>query len=438
MSRPAKRQRTGGLPLFGAPSALGELETAIFQTNEPSSRNIITSVPSLITLFSLLSKSHPGLLTNEIIVTYFLRGPGVSISSSALPGANKNTVLAIPRLNAHVCDLDLTAFNNISDESFAKVISQLHSLRSLCLRKCSKVGARTLSAVVKSCPDIRRLNFNETSVSPGAIAELLVARGSELEVLKLAGLERWTDATFMAQLQPLIKEEQIKMSKLQTLKLRSLQLSDSSIDFLLSLCPNLRRLDMSFTATKRPFSFSSRRDIHAVSADFTPPKLEKLSLTSTPIGPSDLLQTISSFPSLQILSIGAVGAKGSIGVASAATLNDGSLQKLTVILQSFSNLRSVNMVSNTRLGISSQNALFNFIQQVGRQCLYLNLSGISSLRSGALAGFVPDEGMDPPALQTLVLNNTGIDDGAGAYIACCPHLVTLELEGTKVTSMCSR
>ncbi|KAF5382968.1 hypothetical protein D9757_006365 [Collybiopsis confluens] len=468
MSKAVKRQRTGRLPSFGAPSALGELETAIFQTNEPSSRHVVTGVPSLITLckrrfvsafkglrekrwtltshqlkelpphlaqelLRLLSRSHPGLLSNEIIVAHFLRGPTFAISSTALPGANKDTVTALPRLNAQIRDLDLTSFSSITDKTFSKVISQLHELRSLCLRKCSKVGNGVISAIVESCPHIRKLNVNETSVTPAAIARLLVARGSELEVLKLAGLERWTDATFMAQLYPVVKEEQIRMPKLQNLKLRSLQLSDPSIEFLLSLSPGLKRLDISFTQSKRPFLFISR---HAASSidPFPALLLEKLSLTSTPIASSDLLKTISCVSNLQTLSIGAVGAKGAMGVASAATLNDTTLRKLTDILHSFPNLRSINMVSNTRLGTSSQVALFSFIQQVGRKCSHLNLSGISSLRSGALAGLVPDEGMASCAVENLVLNNTGIDDEAGVYIACCPNLVTLEVEGTKLTS----
>jgi hypothetical protein len=45
-----------------------------------------------------------------------------------------------------------------------------------------------------------------------------------------------------------------------------------------------------------------------------------------------------------------------------------------------------------------------------------------------------EDATGPPALETLVLNNTSIDDDAGAYIACCPHLIKLELESTKFTS----
>ncbi|KAJ4494338.1 hypothetical protein C8R41DRAFT_763847 [Lentinula lateritia] len=465
-SRPTKRSRTGDLPPFGAPS---DLETAIFQVNEPSSRTLpLTTVPTLVTfcnwrfvscfkrlrennslwegrishqlqllpdsvlprLFNILKKSHPGFLPHEIIVTYFLRGLNLSLSSDSLPGANRGTVLAIPRLNSQVRELDLSGFSKLGDDVFAKVVTQLHSLRSLVLRNCTKVGPKAITAIAKSCPEIRSLNLNETSVSPAGIAELLVAHGNQLEVLKIAGLQRWTDATFMAQLHPYLIEQQVSMPKLQTLKLRGLQLADSSIDFLVSLSPNLRRLDISFTATKRPILFTSRRDLFSVCAHLSAPPLEKLSLTSTPVAISDLLQTIASFSNLQTLSLGALGAAGSMGVASATTLNDATLPKLTSALQSFPNLRSVNLVSNTRL---SKASVFDFIQRVGRKCLYLNLAGITTMRSDALAALLPTDGTHP-ALETLILNNTSIGDDSGAYIACCCDLVRLEVEGTKFTS----
>ncbi|KAJ3813673.1 RNI-like protein [Lentinula aff. lateritia] len=459
-SRPTKRSRTGDIPPFGAPS---DLETAIFQVNEPSSRTLpLTTVPTLVTfcnwrfvscfkrlrednslwearishqlkllpdsvlprLFTLLKKSHPGFLPHEIIVTYFLRGPNLSLSSDSLPGANRGTVLAIPRLNSQVRELDLSGFSKLGDDVFAKVVTQLHSLRSLVLRNCTKVGPKTITAIAKSCPETRSLNLSETSVSPAAIAELLVAHGKQLEVLKIAGLQRWTDATFMAQLHPYLIEQQVSMPKLRTLKLRGLQLADSSIDFLVSLSPNLSRLDISFTATKRPILFTSRRDLFSVCAHLSAPPLEKLSLTSTPVAISDLLQTIASFSNLQTLSLGALGAAGLMGVASATTLNDATLPKLTSVLQSFPNLRSVNLVSNTRL---SKASLFDFIQR------YLNLAGITTMRSDALAALLPMDGTHP-ALETLVLNNTSIGDDSGAYIACCCDLVRLEVEGTKFTS----
>ncbi|KAJ3823893.1 RNI-like protein [Lentinula raphanica] len=465
-SRSAKRPRTGDIPPFGATS---DLDSAIFQTNEPSTRALpLTTVPTLVTfcnwqfvssfkklrenhslwdnrisrqlqllpdsliprLFALLKKSHSGYLPHELIVTYFLRGFNLSLSSDSLPGANKGTLLAIPRFNPQVYELDITGFTKIADEVFAKVIKESHSLRSLVLRGCTKVGSKTVAAVVQSCSNIRRINLSDTSVSPAAVGELILTHGKQLEVLKLAGLERWTDATFMAQLHPQVREQAVNMPKLQTLKLRGLQLSDSSIDFLVSLSPNLRRLDISFTLTKRPMLFTFRKDVFSTCAVLSTPPLEKLSLTSTRVAAPELLQIVSSLPHIQTISLGALGAVGSMGVASATTLNNTTLSKLTDTLESFPNLRSVNLVSNTRL---SGAAVFDFIERIGRKCSYLNLAGITTLRSDALAALLPIDGTHS-VLETLILNNTSVGDDAGPYIACCPDLVRLEVEGTKFSS----
>ncbi|KAF8832511.1 hypothetical protein HHX47_DHR1001557 [Lentinula edodes] len=349
-SRPTKRSRTGDIPPFGAPS---DLETAIFQVNEPSSRTLpLTTVPTLVTF------------------------------------CDWRFVSCFKRLREH---------NSLWE---SRISHQLQLLPD-------SVLPRLFTLLKKS--------------HPGFLPHEIIVT---------------TDATFMAQLHPYLIEQQVSMPKLQTLKLRGLQLADSSIDFLVSLSPNLRRLDISFTATKRPILFTSRRDVFSVCAHLSAPPLEKLSLTSTPVAISELLQTIASFSNLQTLSLGALGAAGSMGVASATTLNDATLPKLTSALQSFPNLRSVNLVSNTRL---SKASLFSFIQRVGRKCLpyviskYLNLAGITTMRSDALAALLPMDGTHP-ALETLVLNNTSIGDDSGAYIACCCDLVRLEVEGTKFTS----
>lgn len=40
----------------------------------------------------------------------------------------------------------------------------------------------------------------------------------------------------------------------------------------------------------------------------------------------------------------------------------------------------------------------------------------------------------PSRLEELALNNTGIDDDAAQFLACCSSLVVLEVAGTKLTS----
>ncbi len=67
---------------------------------------------------------------------------------------------------------------------------------------------------------------------------------------------------------------------------------------------------------------------------------------------------------------------------------------------------------------------------------YLNLAGITSLRSSDLEGLAHPDGVDegPPRLMQLNLNNTAVDDTAAPYISACIHLQTLELAGTKFSS----
>ena len=66
----------------------------------------------------------------------------------------------------------------------------------------------------------------------------------------------------------------------------------------------------------------------------------------------------------------------------------------------------------------------------------MNLAGIPSLRSTDLAGLVSPEALNAPLIESLIINNTGIDDEAAVYISACPSLVTLGVAGTRLTSKC--
>ncbi|THU94833.1 RNI-like protein [Dendrothele bispora CBS 962.96] len=366
-------------------------------------------------------------LPHEYIVTYFLQGPSLTLTDS-LPGVNKNTILAIGRVNPHLRELELSGFVKHADEVFASVVSHLKSLRSLVLRGCTRVGAKTADAITKACPELRILNLNYTSVTPLSVGAL-VASCHQLEVLKLANISNWTDATFTKFLAAL--DEKACLPKLHTLKLRDLSLSDNSLSAFISLCPALERLDLSFTPIKHPQTVLSTN----------PPALEKLSLTSTAITGTELLATLVQLPHLKTLSLGALGvrqsSKAAISNSSAMSMNDTTLRSLTDILEGFEHLQSVNLVSNTKLGASSKvdSALFDFVRRVGRKCQYLNLSNLPSIRSIDFAALLPlDEQDTAPSLRTLVLNNLNINDDAAVFIACCRKLSRLELSGTKMTS----
>lgn len=57
------------------------------------------------------------------------------------------------------------------------------------------------------------------------------------------------------------------------------------------------------------------------------------------------------------------------------------------------------------------------------------------LRSSDLAGLMPEDDDEPSSLEVLNLNNTAVDDQAAIFISTCPYLHTLEVQGTKFTSM---
>ncbi|EEB91720.1 hypothetical protein MPER_09879 [Moniliophthora perniciosa FA553] len=379
-------------------------------------------------LLAMLAASHPTFLSHEIIVTYFFRGPTLTLNANILPGVNRNTILSVPRLNSTVRDLELSGFSKMADDVFASIFPRLRELRTINLRPkikliinairgCTKVGAKTAEAIAKSCPYLRVINLNYTSAPPLPIATLINSC-SKLEVLKLAGIKSWTDATFS------------KLAKAIDENARFISLHHS-LNFFISLFPNLKRLDLSFTLLKRPSILLSEDS----------PALEKLVLTSTALSAADLLSMVTRLPNLKTLSLGALGiqesSKAAVSNSSAMTLTDASLRSLTDIITRFEKLESVNLAANTKLGTTTRvdGALAYFVRHVGRRCKYLNMSGISSLRSDSLSGFLRIMDDDsPPVVERLLLHHTGIDDEASPYLSSCHNLITLEVAGTKLTT----
>jgi len=220
-------------------------------------------------------------------------------------------------------------------------------------------------------------------------------------------------------------DEGLELPNLRTMKLRHAELSDVSVKSVIRLCPNLRRLDLSFTLVRRPFSLVTSQM----------PPLEKLALTSTAVTTVDLLPALRLLPHLKTLSLGAlcVSPGATVSISNAA-LNDAILRELTDILET-RHIENLSLVKNVKLGFlaGKDNALRNFISRVGRKCKWLDLSELPSLRSSDLEGLMAPPG-DSPGLTTLILNNTAVDDDAAPFLASCVSLVTLQLAGTKVTS----
>ncbi|KAH7924873.1 RNI-like protein [Leucogyrophana mollusca] len=465
----AKRQRTRGLPAFGAATEddlINLAPSSVPSASALSQRTLPTigAVPSLTALcarvfvanirelgknhdewehtrswlkllpdllaprvFAMLRSSCPTILSHAFITAHFLRGPSIMLTND-LPGVERSTISAIAKAGETLRELYLTGFDKFADTVFAALLPSLPSLRVLVLRGCTKVGSKTAEAAARSCPSLTTVNLNYTAVPPVSLAPLITAC-PQLHVLKLAGISSWTDAGFSKLLSAIGPD--VKLEHLHTLKLRQTGLSETSIYPLLLRCPNVRRLDISFTFVHRPPPFVT----------IPPMNLEKLSLTSTMISSVDIIALMQHLPNLKTLALGALGggqgSSVSVGNTSAMTMSDQTLRALTDVLVNYEHLENVNLVGNTKLGLTSRGngALSDFILRVGRKCRRLNLGGIQFLRSSDLAGLLSDSGQQAsPRLEELILNNTSVDDEATPYLSCCHSLVTLELAGTKITN----
>ncbi|KAI8995566.1 hypothetical protein BD414DRAFT_479902 [Trametes punicea] len=382
-------------------------------------------------VFVALRHTCPTLLQHGFIVTYFLRGTSIALGDD-LPGVTRLTIFAIGDMSSkeQLEELELTGFAKITDMVFASVLSKLPSLRKLNLRGCTKVGHHTMEAVAKNCPHLEVVNLNYTSVPPASLAPLLL-NCKQLEVLKVAGIPNWTDATYTKLWTALGATNDGFQLNLRSLKLRQVALSDAVVNPTLAICQDLKRLDLSFTLVKRPVLPTAY-------------SLEKLVLTSTKISSHDLLTMIAPLSRLKVLAIGAMGgsqgSSAAISNTTAMTLTDDALHSLTEILEKCPELERVNLVGNTKLGFTGRRgpdaALASFVRKVGRRCKYLNLAGITSLRSSDLEGLAHPDDLNegPPQVVQLNLNNTSVDDTAAPYISACAHLQILELAGTKFTS----
>ncbi|KAI0078943.1 RNI-like protein [Panus rudis PR-1116 ss-1] len=471
-SAPRKRRKTTGRPFGGGSD---EVPTPQSQANQPSSsgwstRTVGTSgVPSLSALcirafvdnlprfsakpelwdavkpwltllpdnliprvFTTARNAYPSLLTHPVISTYFLRGPSITLSGNL--GVTRFTLsaLAAAESKQYLRQLELSDLTKIPDEVFANVVSHLPSVEVLILRGCSKVGQKTVSAVAKHCPKLTKLNLNYTSVIPVSLAPVL-QNCKALGVLKMAGISSWTDTT-VSKLWSVLgadsDDSKFVVPNIYSLNIRQTPITDSVVDEILTICPNIRRLDLSFTNIKHPPLLLSHKGF------------EKLSLTSTRIPSTHLVNILSDLPNLKSLSLGAQGggqgSSASVTNSTAMTLNDQTLRQLTDILENYSTLENISLVGNTKLGFSSKrsdSALADFIRKVGRRCISLNMANITNLSSPHLEGLLAEDEQGPPRLRTLILNNTSVGDDAAPYISACSELNTLELAGTKFSSV---
>jgi hypothetical protein len=158
------------------------------------------------------------------------------------------------------------------------------------------------------------------------------------------------------------------LSKMEQLKFRQTALTDVSVLPLLKACPNLKRIDLGFTGVRHAY----------VPQNFGIPPIEKLVLTSTAIPAGEIVEILKPLVKLRVLHLAAMGGghgtAARIGNTSAMTLSDTVLREITDVLVHAKDLAVVNLIGNTKLGISRcDSALADFITRVGRRCTVGNV-----------------------------------------------------------------
>ncbi|KAH9944443.1 RNI-like protein [Epithele typhae] len=389
-------------------------------------------------VFTALRQTCPTFLHHGFIATYLLRGHAIALGED-LPAVSRKTIQAIGDVPAKdkLRELSLTGLSKIADPVFAGVIKKLPSLRKINLRGCTKVSQNTADAIANHCTLLEVLNLNYTAVPAASLAPVLL-NCKQLEVLKVAGIPNWTDTTVSKLWTALEVSGDLTFPNLRSLKLRQAPLTDTVLHPILAACPGLQRLNLSFTNVK------SLTVSHGTNLPLSP-HLEKLVLTSTKISVLELPALIRRLPKLRTLAIGALGggqgSSAAIANTSAMTLTDDALRELArAIAAHCPDIERVSLVGNTKLGLTGSRgpdaALSQFVRAVGRRCKGLNLARITSLRSSDLEGLADaDDGEGPPRLTHLNLNGTSVDDTAAPYLSACVDLQTLELGGTKMSSV---
>ncbi|GAA5829866.1 hypothetical protein JCM11251_007913 [Rhodosporidiobolus azoricus] len=351
----------------------------------------------------------------------------------------------IPQCTA-LADLDLSFHTNLADKALAKVLAQLPTLEAINLKGCTKVGDASLVALSKASEDrLKVANLSLTAASVKGLTSLL-ARCKNLEVLKLASVAQLNEKNLNKLIDDATEAalgwRHIPLSRLRTLKLRSTDLTDSSIGRLLTLCSlTLSHLDISFTALKSGLDFVSSA-LHALPEW----KLEKLvasGLALSPVTLEGFFRPLSERPEeerrrFKTLKLGSLPASST----KAPGLTDTVLARIMPYLEKLDGLESVSFFSNWHLGRSVQ-PLSKFIEVIGRRCTHLDLT--LPVESHHLEGLLPpytssdedptmSEAYETPRLRSLVLDSSRITDTAAEAIGACRDLRALHLQETRIST----
>ena len=380
------------------------------------------------------SKQAASTLLAEVI-RLFLHSSTASFVLPAAIAHNFQLTTQIQRdlMSCHsLTTLDLTGQKHIKDNTMANIIGHLPQLQELILRSCTLAGDQSVIKAATTSPHLRIVNLNYTAVTASGLSTLL-SSSPALTTLKLANVNNLNDQTIDRILTHANQTASfIPLAKLESLKLRSTQISDVGIGRILSLTPNLTTLDISFTQTRTLdfLTLSSR-------------PLTKLLLSGLTLKRNSLIKFFKSLPcSLKVLKIASMGQRTNTKFSGEADQVDSIVVKaLTNALKNVQ-LDTLSLGSNPKL----MNHIGNIrgLLSVARGCKVLDLSNSINTASkharmdrDVLEGLLDESDGSESRLEVLVLDGTRCEDDCAEVIAQLGNLQSLHLRNSRLTGQYS-
>ncbi|ORY78840.1 hypothetical protein BCR35DRAFT_304833 [Leucosporidium creatinivorum] len=375
------------------------------------------------------------------LATIFLHSNTTKVSFHALSAP----ALLVGRISActNLVELDMSSLITLGDQALAKVLPSLPRLEKINLRGCTKVGDASVIALSKATEGrLKVANLSLTAVTVKGLVSLF-ARCSALEVLKLANVNGLNEKAVMKLVDDSTRAatgwRHIPLSNLRTLKLRATDVTEAALGRLLALCAlSITRLDISYSGVKS-------LDIVSHALHTAPDwRLEKLVASGLPLTPATLkgfFEPLSTRPEEQrsrfhTLKLGSIPSTST----KAPGLTDTVLGGILPYLEMLGGLENVSFFQNWDLGKRAE-PMSRFMEVIGRRCKNLDLT--ISLQDYHLEGLFPplaedgeagNTSIDPPRLQTLILDSSKITDAAAGPISECHDLRALHVAETKIST----
>ncbi|GAA99852.1 uncharacterized protein L969DRAFT_91793 [Mixia osmundae IAM 14324] len=339
--------------------------------------------------------------------------------------------------------LSLADQTELTDFTLAPLLKALRKLERLDLRRCAKVGDKSIiQAAQSSGQSLVYLNLNHTAITIKSLVSI-ISRGAKLETLKLESMSGFTDRNISAMMTKATEHaaafRHAPPSNLKNLKVKGTAIGDVGLGHLLSFCPLLESLDISNTSI-------SALDLlyRALTAGSHGWQLRSLSMSVIPVS-SNLLRDFA-----KKLSILSEPARSNLSKLKMDRLLETSrIVSTNVETGAFeaSMAAITSLAPLDKLGFAHQTVLFNDSTKPSQllsackdaQPQYLDLSGLP-LPAHAFESWQSDDGSPTmPRLEHLHLDNCHIDDEVLIILAAnCPNLRSLHMDSARITESCLR